>query len=136
MNEKRLRQAKRYKLSEWKPEMIRFISAEASKIAGFQQRDIDFKFFDVEHLYFEIGWAVGCNLNVHMDSEIIQVEAEDEPNGESNYERLITIRCELSWSSCHRSVANSFAAIELYRQVANLGAMIQARFNDEYYYDL
>ncbi len=70
-------------------------------------------------LNFEQAWGVGCNLRITF-----RPNTTADRHGQ-NITRIKTT-CDLGWSSTNRSLAEATASVALYRQVIELGALIEA----------
>jgi len=85
------------------------------------------------HTYVEFkrAFSVDCTLSIDFDSGERKPICRRGSREVVDHVWVQRPRIEISWSSTGRSVSNAFAAATLYREVAELAALIDARLADE-----
>lgn len=71
---------------------------------------------DTIYVRVERAWAVGADLTINFSKKGLGWKMES---------------CDVGWSSTKRTISEAVAAIDLYKDIVNLGGLIEAKFGKE-----
>lgn len=77
------------------------------------------------------GWATECDVTINVSLDYGKAVTNPDDSMQRAYP--VTVSCQVSWSSTHRSVSASLAAVSLYRDMIEGAARVEALAQETLY---